>query len=157
MKKTILVTVIIASSIMSFSQNMNNLQIDKLLNESDKIDVIKSQLGYWIVSFYGKELNVITDESHNRMRIISPITEEKNVKQKQYKEILQAQFHKALDVKYALFNGYIWSAFVHPLKELSDNQFNDALWQVFMANANFGTSYKSAELQFGSGDEKGKR
>ncbi|MCH8319327.1 MAG: hypothetical protein IIA88_12705 [Bacteroidetes bacterium] len=47
----------------------------------------------------------------------------------------------------------LWSIFVHPLKELTQSQLIDAISQVFYAAHNFGGSYRSTNLQFGSGDK----
>ena len=38
-----------------------------------------------------------------------------------------ANFHSALDVKYALSDEIIWSVFIHPLRELSEYQVRDAI------------------------------
>ena len=59
-----------------------------------------------------------------------------------------ANFHSALDVKYALSDEIIWSVYVHPLKELSEEQVADAVKQVYTAAKTFGSSYSSTNLVF---------
>lgn len=96
----------------------------------------------------------VYDENANRMRIITPIVETKELEEDQLLNMLVANFHSALDVKYALSDEIIWSVFIHPLKELSDNQVLDAIDQVFSAAATFGTTYSSTNLVFPGNTKK---
>jgi len=59
-----------------------------------------------------------------------------------------ANFHTALDIKYAISDDVLWSAFIHPLRELTVAQVKDALSQVYYANITFGTTYTSTDLVF---------
>ena len=129
---------------------MNNAKLEAILKAES--EMVEGEAGSWRVLYGNTILVVITDEKNNRMRIITPITDEKEIKKKQYTEMLQAQFHKALDVKYALFDGVLWSMYAHPLKELTEEQLKDALSQVYLAAATFGGEYKSTGIQFGAGD-----
>lgn len=95
----------------------------------------------------------ITDENHNRMRIISPVKELEKASKEEILRCLEANFHTALDVKYAISEGVIWVAFIHPLKELSEEQVKDALLQVVNANITFGTTYSSTDLYFPGAEE----
>ena len=91
------------------------------------------------------------------MRIISPIAESKAISDELLKAAMVANFHTALDVKYAITDGILWSVFIHPLKELSENQVRDALSQVYNANVNFGTTFTSSSLTFPAADNSGKK
>lgn len=96
----------------------------------------------------------IYDENANRMRIISPIVKRENINEEQILNALVANFHSALDVKYALSDEIIWAVFIHPLKELSDHQVFDAIDQVYTAAITFGTSYSSTKLVFPGNTKK---
>jgi len=96
----------------------------------------------------------IYDENANRMRIISPIVKRENINEEQILNALVANFHSALDVKYALSDEIIWAVFTHPLKELSDYQVVDAIDQVYTAAITFGTSYSSTKLVFPGNTKK---
>ena len=133
------------------SVGMNNQKLEGILKKQGEI--IESREGYWQLKYLNRILIVVTDQKNNRMRIITPIIDEKEMKKSYYSEVLKAQFDRALDVKYALYNGLLWSIFVHPLKELTESQLIDAISQVFYAAHNFGGSYRSTNLQFGSGDK----
>ncbi|MEM9022824.1 MAG: hypothetical protein AAGB22_03735 [Bacteroidota bacterium] len=116
--------------------------------------IIQQDGGTWQLVYNNRLLVVVTDENANRMRIMTPIVEVKKLKKEQYSLMLKAQFHKVLDVKYAIFSEQVWSLFAHPLKELTEEQLTDALSQVFFAAHTFGETYESTSLQFGSGDDE---
>ena len=107
--------------------------------------------GNWQVLYKGRLLLVITDEPNNRMRIFSPVIAEDEMKMGEMKKMLEANFHSALDAKYSLYEGYAISVFTHPLKELTADQFVDALRQVYNLAENYGTTYSSTMLIFGGG------
>jgi hypothetical protein len=115
---------------------------------SSVTDSIEGRLGAWQLQVNDVTLISLTDTKHNRMRIISPISEINLVSDDLLKAALVANFHTALDVKYAITDGILWSVFTHPLKELSEDQVRDALSQVYYANINFGSSFASTSLTF---------
>ena len=93
----------------------------------------------------------VTDVRANRMRIISPITQADLLTKDLMLDALTANFHTALDVRYAISQGLVWSAFIHPLQELSDYEVEEALNQVYLAAATFGTTFSSTPMVFGAG------
>jgi len=151
MKKSILLLSLFVS-LSSFSQNMTNEKLQEIYTSVS--DTIQGELGGW--QFQVKEVTLvsITDTNHNRMRIISPIADVTSIDDDLLKAALVANFHTALDVKYAITDGVLWSVFIHPLKELSEDQVRDALSQVYYANVNFGTSYASTSLVFPGSENK---
>ena len=104
-----------------------------------------------------RPLYCIYDENANRMRIISPIIETINLEEEQLLNALVANFHSALDVKYALSDEIMWSVFIHPLKELNDHQVLDAIDQVHAASTTFGSTYSSTNLVFPGNTKKKER
>lgn len=102
-------------------------------------------------SFDGAELLCVSDVDADRMRIISPIVDVAEVESEQLLMMLVANFHTALDTRYALSDGMIYSAFIHPLSALSDDEVLSAIRQVATARNTFGTEYSSGELVFGGG------
>ena len=101
-----------------------------------------------------RPLICIYDENANRMRIISPIIETKGLEEEQLLNALVANFHSALDVKYALSDEIMWSVFIHPLQELADHQVLDAIDQVHAASITFGSTYSSTSLVFPGNTKK---
>ncbi len=131
-------------------QGMNNRRLQQLIEQVGTIN--DGQLGFWRFTYQGSELYAITDESHNRMRIMTAIITEDEVTDEDRKIMLAANFDRALDAKFATAQGHLWSVFIHPLKELTESQFFDAVAQVKTLADNYGTTYSSSELVFGGGD-----
>ncbi len=138
---------------------MTNEKMNKvLLREAEKVE---GQAGNWRVLYKERPLIIITDENFNRMRIISPVEETSKIDEAQYKILLESNFDKALDAKYAIYEEVLWSTFTHPLGELTVEQFKDAMKQVVTLSKTFGTTYTSTDFVFGSasnqapGDDQG--
>jgi len=128
---------------------MTNARLGVLIEElSDKVE---GQLGYWQFTIQGRGLLVVTDERHNRMRIMTPIAAQDQLDKDELIRLLSANYDRALDAKYALSQETLWSVFTHPLKELTDEQFIGCVGQVATLADNFGTSYASSALFFGGG------
>jgi len=136
-----LVTSLIASA------QMNNDRLEQLLIANT--DSIQGNSGRWQVLLQEMPMIVVTDETNDRMRIIAPIIEASKLDEGLLLDCLTANFHSALDVKYAISDGLLWSAFVHPLSPLSDGEVESAIKQVYAAAATFGTTFSSTSLLFG--------
>lgn len=130
---------------------MDNVKMGEILrNTSESVEGIP---GNWQIVYGEQILFIITDEAHNRMRIFTPIAEQEEIGREELEKMLEANFHAALDAKYALYGGFVVSLFTHPLGELTPEQFKDALKQVAVAGQNFGTTYSSTDLIFGGNQE----
>jgi len=125
---------------------MTNEKLDTIFKSVT--DSIKGQAGNWQFKINETMFVCVTDTSHNRMRIISPIIESFKLSEELKTDALVANFHSVLDVKYAISNDILWAVFIHPLKELTDEQVKDAIKQVYFANVTFGTTYTSTSLIF---------
>ena len=104
-----------------------------------------------VVEFVLQEVPMLLvyDLNANRMRLVSPIVEVANLQEGQLTAAMEANFHSALDARYAISNGIVWSAFVHPLADLSEQLFMSAVLQVATARATFGSEYSSGAMTFG--------
>ena len=128
------------------STAMNNVRLDSLIRAHG--EVAESRLGYWKFDYRDRTVLVITDESHDRMRIITPVAEVTELSEEIWLLALSANFDRALDARYAINGDFLWSAYIHPLSSLSDGQFIDGLQQVVTLADNFGTSFSSSDLVF---------
>lgn len=72
----------------------------------------------------------MTDENHNRMRAMTPVAQADSLSPDDLRTLLEANFDRALDARYALYKGALWSVYIHPLRELGESQFEDAPRQV---------------------------
>lgn len=128
---------------------MNNERLGELIA---KIGTdIEGQPGFWQFKFEQIGLICVTDETHDRMRVMSPIASVEDVKSEHILACMNANFDRALDARYCISNETLWSAFIHPLGCLTDALFHSACSQVSEAAVNFGGTYSSGGLSFNSG------
>lgn len=127
---------------------MNNTQLEELLRQV--CSSVEGESGQWQVVYKDKKIICLTDESHDRMRFISAIAKMDEISEEQLRFCMSANFDRALDARYCVSRDILWAAFIHPLSELSEDFAADALNQVANLAENFGTSYASGGLTFGS-------
>jgi hypothetical protein len=128
------------------AQEMNNVTLGEIIYMV--ADSIKGKEGNWQFMLKDKFLICIADQKNNRMRIMSPIIEQKKLTYSDMLKLMEANFHTALDVKYAIADDILWSVFIHPLKELKKAQVLNAIEQVYTAADTYGTTYNSTSLNF---------
>jgi len=144
MKKIILFFFI--ATLSSFGQEMTTTKLESILKKV--ADTVVTNNTKWNFIINDVPFIAIADSTHNRMRIISPIVESSKLSEELKTASLMANFHTALDIKYAITDNILWAAFIHPLKELSEKQVIDALSQVYYGSVNFGTTFSSTSLVF---------
>jgi hypothetical protein len=137
------------------SSAMNNQRLQTLISRIDKN--AERDGGIWQLTIASLPVTVITDEKANRMRIISPVAEINGIEPKALYRMMQANFDSALDARYSIAKGVIWSAYIHPLAELTDEQFLQGVGQVVNLVSTYGSSYSSGLLVFGGGDSQALR
>jgi len=131
---------------------MDNAQLDRIIHAIS--DEVEGKNGSWRFVIQDLLFICLTDETHNRMRIISPVEKMEDVSNDQIRKCLEANFHTALDSKYAISDDVLWSTFIHPLNELTNEQVIDAISQVYSCVKTFGNTYSSGALSFPSNEEK---
>lgn len=139
---------IVLCNLMTAQQMTNDSLLEIITKNSDSI---QGTTGSWQFLYEGQQLFCITDQNNNRMRIMSPIAQSDILDKGLLLDAMTANFHSALDVRYAIANGVLWSAFIHPLQELSPGEVESAISQVQLAAKTFGTTFSSTELIFGAG------
>ncbi len=105
-------------------------------------------------TFAGRTIVLIAAPQANRMRLVSGITEAQSLTDDQILATLVSNYHLALDARYAIGNGVLFSVFVHPLAELDESQLLSGIRQVASLASTFGTTYSSGELSFGVGQQE---
>ncbi|MEL6355497.1 MAG: hypothetical protein AAFQ37_01045 [Bacteroidota bacterium] len=129
-----------------FGQEMNNAKLDSLFHTYT--DSVVGGAGQWEIYLAETIMFCITDERHDRMRIITPVKPLDSATPAEIMDCMEANFHTALDVKYAIADDVLWVAFIHPLSPLQEDQVIDALAQVRSAYLTYGTLYTSTDLVF---------
>ena len=130
---------------------MTNKQLTRIFQ--DFTGTVTGNVGHWFLEIKDVEMSCITDELHNRMRLISPITTINKMTVAQMKKSMEANFHTSLDVRYSFSEGQLFGAYIHPLKELNESQFKEGLRQLFSIVKTYGTTYSGGELKFPTEDE----
>ncbi len=108
----------------------------------------------WQFRVQGRPVMLVFDENADRMRIMSVIGPADALSGPLMLRMLQANLDSALDVRYAVGNGLVWSAFMHPLSPLSEAQLASAISQVVVAAETFGTTFSSGAMVYGGGDSQ---
>lgn len=98
---------------------------------------------------------IVTDERADRMRAMTPIRSADALTPEELARMMQANFDTALDARYAIANGRLWSAFIHPLSPLERTQFISAIGQVVNLALTYGSLYSGGGVAFGGGDSQG--
>ena len=115
----------------------------------DAAEQIEGEDGAWELVIDGVRMACLTDLDFDRMRVIAPIVEDDEITDAQRREMLEANFHTALDARYATSEGVLYAAFIHPLSPLTEDELRSALEQIVNLVDSFGTTYSGGTLVFG--------
>lgn len=115
---------------------------------SDEVENLERQGPVWMFEFRDVVMVVVADEPSDRMRIVAPIAPVEDLPDPRIVFILmEANFHTALDARYATSEGVVYSTFIHPLSSLTDGDFRSALTQVSNLVRTFGTTFSGIEVE----------
>lgn len=123
--------------------------LDRFIREYT--DEVEGGNGRWAFEVVGVPVMVLADQAADRMRIMTPVASVADFEDDEFHILLLANYDRALDARYAINDGILWSAFIHPMGSLSHEQFDDGLQQVVRLAENFGTTYASSDMQFAPG------
>lgn len=98
---------------------------------------------------------IVTDPNADRMRVMVAIRSAAGIAPAEMERMLSANFDTALDARYAVAQGRLWSVFIHPLASLEKNEFLSGLGQVVILALTYGSTYQSGALAFRGGDSAG--
>ena len=126
--------------------SMNTQELLKLL--SKLTGNVEGNKGAWKIVYKDVPMVVLTSPTHNRMRIVSPIGDGSDIELTEMRKLLESNFDRALDGRYALYNGNLWSVYLHPLSSLTEAELTSALKQVANLVKNYGSTYSSSHLRF---------
>ena len=122
--------------------------MDRLLRSATP--TIEREGNAWALEYIGTPVLVVADPTANRMRIVSPVIAADAVTEDQWVAIHLANFHTALDARYAVSGGVLYSLFLHPLGSLTEADLRSALSQVVVLSRTFGATYNSTDMTFGA-------
>jgi hypothetical protein len=132
---------------------MNNNKIDLLFETLLISDVVQKLESYpnvqWLFQASGFPIVVRTQEKMNRIKIVAFIEDARKLEIQKLQKVLEANYHSTMDARYSLTDGYFVSLYFHHFKELSEEQFLNALWQVISCAETFGSTYSGGSFSFG--------
>jgi hypothetical protein len=106
----------------------------------------------WYFNIIGLDAVLVFDIEADRMRVLIPIENTGDLSKHELLRLMQANFDSALDARYAIAQGQLWGAYIHPLSTLTDEEFLLGIGQTANVVASFGSSYSSGMFVFGGGD-----
>ena len=106
----------------------------------------------WYFNIIGLDAVLVFDIEADRMRVLIPIENTGDLSKGELLRLMQANFDSALDARYAIAQGQLWGAYIHPLSTLTDEEFLLGIGQTANVVASFGSSYSSGMFVFGGGD-----
>mgnify|MGYP001279640908 CR=1 FL=1 len=128
---------------------MDNQRLEELLRE--RLPNLEGCPGMWRAEVGGLLVVIVSDEAHDRMRVMSPAAPAPDDPDR-LRSLLEANYDRALDAKYAIHEGVLWATFMHRLSWLGSQEIDNALAQVLTLARNTGTSDSSGGLVFGAGE-----
>lgn len=127
--------------------------LDRIDDVIDALDGEAQRTGNnWQFTLDEQIMMVVTDTAAGRMRIITPIAMAGELPDGAMQRLMQANFDTALDARYAVGQGLVWGAFVHPLDSLTTRDFASGILQTKSLADTFGTTFSSGALNYGGGD-----
>ena len=139
---------LLSSSIVTANEPFTQKQLEQHVRSlSDNVSGSKSFIEFEID---GIHLTLLSSVEHDRMRVISPIINYSALSPTDIETIMTANFHSALDARYAVSNGKVFSAYIHPLSTLTEDQLTSAILQVVNLKLSFGTTYSSSTITYGN-------
>ena len=116
---------------------------------------IEGQPGFWRGERDEVPVFVFSDDEHDRMRIMSPIGVIDELDVDLLHVLLEANYDRALDARYAMQGHELWAVVVHPLATLATDDLPSLFDQVVLLVKNTGTTFASTELVFRAFPEGG--
>jgi len=135
------------------SEPMDQNRVEQIF--SDQVEAITGPTGALQSQIDGISIYCISDPANDRMRIVAPISRLSGLDPRINEILLRANFHSALDARYAISDDVIFAAFLHPISSLTPAQIESAVSQVISLVKTFGTSFSSGELVFPGGRGQG--
>ena len=95
---------------------------------------------------------IVTDPQADRMRAMVPIRAADTMSDEDLMRVLQANFDSALDARYAIAQGRLWSVYIHPLSPLKKDQLISGIGQTVNVARTYGSFYSGGAQVYGQGD-----
>ncbi len=105
--------------------------------------------GQWLARYEGTRIQVFAHEGKGRMRVQAPVASASDLDSAGLRTLLEANYDRALDARYAVHDGTVWALFIHPLEPLTREELENGLEAVVNLRRNYGDSFASGPTRFG--------
>ena len=109
----------------------------------------------WQMIVEGQLTLLMTDGGVGRLRVMVPIRPAEGLTQPDMQRMLSANFDTALDGRYAVSQGLVWSIYVAPLAGLETAQLISGLAQAVTLAQSYGYGFSSGMMRFGGQEGPG--
>ncbi len=106
--------------------------------------------GFWRGERDEVPIFVFSDDDNDRMRLMAPIGVVEELDADLMHALLQANYDRALDARYAMRGRELWAVVVHPLATLATDDLPSMFDQIVALVKNTGSSFASTDLVFRS-------
>jgi hypothetical protein len=120
---------------------------------SSHVQAIEGPSGAIRTQVDGTNVYLISDPANDRMRILAPIALVEGLDRRIFGLLLEANFNNSLDARYAVSEGAIYAAFLHPISSLTPELIQSALEQVVSLAKTFGASFSADAFRFENSQE----
>ena len=97
-------------------------------------------------------VTLVFDVNADRMRLFAQVIPSDALSSRALQRVMQANFDTALDARYAIAQGILWSTYMHRLTSLTQDDFVSGLAQTVTLVKTYGTTFSSGAMSFGGGD-----
>jgi hypothetical protein len=104
----------------------------------------------WTFYYGGARVALVADPTHDQMRLFTVVAEPQQFSDGQLEAMLEANFQRSHEAKYALDRGKVLAVFCHRLSDLSEEMLLSGLSQVMQLLLTFGTSYEGTQVHYES-------
>jgi hypothetical protein len=112
----------------------------------DQVDGIVGTPGAIQTRVDGIIIYLLSDPNNDRMRLVAAIASAASLRRRDLGVLLQANFDRTLDTRYAISEGVVYSVFQHRISSLTPEQIRSALAQVVSLAKTFGSGFSAAGL-----------
>lgn len=126
---------------------MTQARLERIFAE--QVDAIEGPPGMLRTIVDGFDVYLISEPGIDRMRMISRIAPSDRLPPRFLTALLEANFHRTLDARYAVSEGVVFGLYQHPISTLRREEIVSAFRQVVALARNFGTSFSSEGLEPG--------
>jgi hypothetical protein len=127
---------------------MTTAAMGKLLESY--LQELEGEKGFWRGNRGEVPVFVFCDDEHDRMRLMAPIGVVEELDPDLLHVLLQANYDRALDARYAMRGRELWAVVVHPLATLATDDLPSMFEQLVTLVKNTGSTFASTELVFRS-------